>query len=214
MYLCDLLIPIDYCRSAFALSYQLLRPLLINAMSSLPTIILDRDGVINYDSPHYIKSTAEWIPIPGSLFAISRLKSLGFQVSVATNQSGIARGLYTLDTLDAIHQKMIDSLSELGCNLDMIVYCPHLPSQECNCRKPKPGMLQYICNKLSVMPDNCIFVGDSMRDMQAADAANVHRCLVLTGNGKATLPQLPSPPSLVFKDLADFANHLIKIHHV
>ncbi|MDB4623463.1 D-glycero-beta-D-manno-heptose 1,7-bisphosphate 7-phosphatase [bacterium] len=179
-------------------------------MTVLPSIILDRDGVINYDSSSFIKSPDEWIPLPGSLSAISRLKSFGFQVSVATNQSGVSRGLYSLNTLSLIHEKMNDMLSDFGCSLDLIVFCPHLSTDNCNCRKPKPGMIHSVCKTLAIMPNQCIFVGDSIRDIQAAKAASSSPCLVLTGNGKYTLSLFKVQPSFpVFPDLSAFADHLI-----
>src|SRR3990167_9545563 len=102
-------------------------------------IILDRDGVINFDSEFYIKSPAEWVPIPGSLEAIAKLKQAGFKIVIATNQSGIGRGFYTHEILAEIHDKMNNLLAELGVTLDGIFYCPHHPDEHCNCRKPEPG---------------------------------------------------------------------------
>lgn len=135
-------------------------------------IILDRDGVINYDSVNYIKTPNEWIPIPGSLEAIAQIKQAGFHVAIATNQSGISRGYYTEETLTAIHQKMQDALKQLGTHIDLIQYCPHHPSAHCTCRKPQPGLLhnisQYFACDLTGVP----FIGDSITDMQAATAAN------------------------------------------
>ncbi len=131
-------------------------------------VILDRDGIINYDSPNYIKSPEEWIPIPGSLEAIAALTEAGFRIAVATNQSGVARGLYSLQTLDAIHQKMLKMIGECGGEIEKIVYCPHHPEQKCFCRKPKPGMLLEISEYFDEPLDNIPYIGDRLTDVQAA----------------------------------------------
>lgn len=133
-------------------------------------IILDRDGVINYDSVNYIRSPEEWIPIPGSLESMARLHIAGFRIAIATNQSGIGRGYYTLETLHAIHQKMQDLLAEKGGKIDVIFYCPHLPTDNCECRKPKPGLLKKIGAHFQCSLDNVPFIGDSLSDVQAAQA--------------------------------------------
>lgn len=134
-------------------------------------VILDRDGVINYDSIHYIRSPEDWRPILGSLEAIARLKKAGFRVAVATNQSGIGRGYYTEATLAAIHQKMQEALSMFGVQIDVIFYCPHLPSEECACRKPKPGLLQKIAAHFQCGLTQIPFIGDNASDVEAAIAA-------------------------------------------
>ncbi len=134
-------------------------------------IILDRDGVINFDSPHYIKSPEEWIAIPGSLEAIAKLNQFQHKVVIATNQSGLGRGYYNLETLEKIHQKMQDQLKALGGHLDGIYFCPHLPSDGCDCRKPKPGMLLKIAEDFKWDIKKAIFIGDSERDLEAAEAA-------------------------------------------
>ena len=153
-------------------------------------IILDRDGVINQDSPDYIKSPEEWHAIPGSLEAIARFNQAGHQVVVATNQSGIGRQFYDLATLEAINQKMTNELKKVGGHLDGIYYCPHLPSDHCSCRKPKPGLLQQISQDFSVdLSQNAVLIGDSARDIQAAHNVNCRAILVLTGNGKKTAEQ-------------------------
>lgn len=136
-------------------------------------IILDRDGVINYDSDNYIRSPQEWNPIPNSLQAIARLNQAGFRVAIATNQSGIGRGYYTEEVLASIHKKMLDLLALEGGKIDIIFYCPHLPSDHCECRKPKPGLLHQIahhfqCTSLANIP----FIGDSACDIDAAIAAH------------------------------------------
>lgn len=143
-------------------------------------VILDRDGVINHDSPHYIKSPEEWVPIPGSLEAIAKLKRAGYHIAVATNQSGIARGYYDLSTLERIHQKMHDALAMLGGKIDTLVFCPHAPDEGCQCRKPAPGLLLEIAKKLQVDLHGVPFIGDSLKDVQAARAVGCRPILVRT----------------------------------
>ncbi len=150
-------------------------------------IILDRDGVINLDSDDYIKSPDEWIPISGSLQAIARLNKAGYKVAIATNQSGIARGYYSLETLSQMHQKMDNLLAEVGGRIDTIAFCPHGPDDGCSCRKPKPGMLLEIAKHYSIQPELVTFVGDTATDNKAAEVANMQFVLVKTGKGKATL---------------------------
>lgn len=166
-------------------------------------IILDRDGVINEESHEYIKSPAEWIPIPGSLEAIAKLKKAGHQVAIATNQSGLARGLYTESILNDIHQKMIDALAKFEITLDGIYYCPHLPEDNCQCRKPQSGMYIDIAKDLHQKLENTICIGDSLRDLQAALAVNAKPMLVLTGNGSETVKQLNGIRLPIYKNLAE-----------
>lgn len=154
-------------------------------------IILDRDGVINEDSDDYIKSPAEWIPIPGSLESIARLNHAGYKVVVATNQSGLARGLFNIDALNKIHQKMHHSLDRVGGHVEAIYFCPHGPDDHCQCRKPKPGMLIQIGETFSIDLKTVFVVGDSYRDIQSAQAINAIPLLVLTGKGKHTLESHP-----------------------
>lgn len=149
-------------------------------------IILDRDGVINVESHEYIKSPEEWIEIPGSIEAIAKLKHAGHQVAVATNQSGIARGYYTQETLDLIHQKMIDRLAEFDAEFDGIFYCPHHPDDHCDCRKPKPGLLLQISKRFNADLSKAMMVGDSLRDIQAGQTVNARTALLRTGNGAET----------------------------
>ncbi|KOR30034.1 hypothetical protein TI03_00615 [Achromatium sp. WMS1] len=149
-------------------------------------VILDRDGVINEDSPNYIKSPEEWIPIPGSLEAIARLNHAGFKVVIATNQSGVARGLFSLEQLNAIHQKMRQSLDRVGGYIDGIFFCPHTPEHECDCRKPKPGLIYEIQDRLGLDSIQACVIGDSYRDLQAAWTVGAHAILVATGNGRRT----------------------------
>jgi D-glycero-D-manno-heptose 1,7-bisphosphate phosphatase len=144
-------------------------------------LILDRDGVINYDSDDYIKSPEEWQPIPGSLSAIARLKQAGFTIAIASNQSGIARGYYTIATLNAIHQKMQQALQVYDARIDAIFYCPHGPNDHCNCRKPKPGLLLQIADHFQTPLTGVPFIGDSLRDLQAAQAVGCQPIFVQTG---------------------------------
>lgn len=172
-------------------------------------IILDRDGVINHDSDLYIKSPDEWKPIPGSLDAIARLTQWGYRVIVATNQSGIGRGLFEMDTLNAIHDKMIKAVAQVGGRIDAVFFCPHTNADKCNCRKPKPGMLEEIATRYNAELEGVPAIGDSLRDLQAAEAVGAQPMLVLTGKGKKTQadPALP-PGTLVFPDLAAAVSYL------
>ncbi|MEM9242461.1 MAG: D-glycero-beta-D-manno-heptose 1,7-bisphosphate 7-phosphatase [Pseudomonadota bacterium] len=149
-------------------------------------VILDRDGVINCDRPDHVKSPEEWIAEPGALEAIARLNRAGWRVVIATNQSGIGRGLYDHKTLAVIHDKMLAELAVHGGHIDKIYYCPHHPDDNCHCRKPKPGMLAQIINDFSLNPDDIYFIGDAYRDIQAARAAGCKAILVATGKGKQT----------------------------
>ena len=147
-------------------------------------IILDRDGVINVDSGQYIKSPEEWKPIPGALEAIARLNQWGWRVVVATNQSGIGRGLFGMDTLNAINDRMVRSLAQAGGRLDGIFFCPHAADSTCDCRKPKPGMFRQIAERFNVDLRGQPVVGDSLRDLQAGVAVGCAPYLVLTGKGE------------------------------
>lgn len=177
----------------------------------MPFVILDRDGVINYDSAEYIKSPEEWLPIPGSLEAIAQLNRAGFQVLVATNQSGVARGYYNLDMLADIHEKLMNKLAEVGGYVDEIFFCPHHPDEACHCRKPKPGMLEQIREKYPVNFAETFFIGDSDVDMMAARAAGCTPLLVLTGKGKHTQkhPDFSSIPA--FPNLAAAAEYILSL---
>lgn len=150
-------------------------------------IILDRDGVINEDSDDYIKSPEEFIPIPGSLEAIARLNHADYTVMVATNQSGIARGLFDIDTLNRMHDKLRRLLNTCGGHIDGIVFCPHAPDVGCDCRKPQPGMLHEIALRLDVSLRGVPFIGDSLKDIQTAQSVSAYPILVKTGKGEETL---------------------------
>lgn len=156
-----------------------------------PLIILDRDGVINFDSIHYIKSPDEWIPIPGSCEAIAQLSQAGFIIAIATNQSGIARGLYDAETLAAIHGKLTATVKKYQGSIDLIVHCPHHPDDRCNCRKPEIGLLQQIAKHFNQNLSGVPFIGDSYRDIAAAKTMACRPILVKTGNGETTLEQYP-----------------------
>lgn len=176
-------------------------------------IILDRDGVINYDSDEYIKSPEEFIPIPGSLEAIARLNKAGYCVTVATNQSGIARGYYSEDTLAQMHAKLDHLLQEVGGKIDAIYFCPHGPQDQCDCRKPKPGLLKQILNAYNVQGANVTVIGDSLRDLQAAITVGAKPILVKTGKGEQTIAKLAEQPELaqvpIYDDLNSAVDHLL-----
>ncbi len=173
-------------------------------------IILDRDGVINQDSDQFIKSPDEWKPVAGSLEAIARLNQAGYRVVVATNQSGIGRGLFEMSTLNAIHDKMHRALAVIGGRIDAVFYCPHTAEVNCGCRKPKPGMLLDLARRFNVPLTGVPVVGDSPRDLAAAAAAGATPYLVCTGKGEKTLAAggLPSGTE-VYADLAAVAAHLV-----
>lgn len=156
-------------------------------MSRDKLIILDRDGVINHDSDNYIKSAEEWIPIEGSLEAISQLNKLGYKVAIATNQSGIARGFYDLNTLEIMHNKMQNLLAMYDGKIDYIAFCPHGPDDGCLCRKPKPGMLLEIADYFSIQAEETTFIGDTASDIKAAENAKMNFALVRTGKGDRTI---------------------------
>jgi D-glycero-D-manno-heptose 1,7-bisphosphate phosphatase len=153
-------------------------------------VILDRDGVINEDSAGYIKSPEEWIPIPGSLEAIARLHRAGWHIVVATNQSGIARNLFDSDALVQIHDKMRRCVADAGGIIDAIFFCPHGPHDNCNCRKPKPGLFLDIARRLRISLHGVPAIGDSLRDLQAAKAAGARPIQVRTGNEGAAIPDI------------------------
>lgn len=172
-------------------------------------VILDRDGVINEDSDEYIKNPDEWIPIPGSLEAIARLTHSGWRVVVASNQSGIARGLFDMATLNAINAKMHKAVSQAGGRIDAVFYCPELPESASPFRKPEPGMLLAIGERFNVALIDVPVVGDTENDLRAAVAAGAQPILVLTGKGKRTRANgiLPAG-TVVYPDLAAVAEAL------
>ena len=166
-------------------------------------IILDRDGVINFDSDAFIKSPEEWKPIPGSLEAIAKLNHSGYRVVVCSNQSGIGRGLLDMASLNAINEKMYRALAQLGGRIDALFYCPHPAEADCACRKPKPGMFQDIAQRFNTDLAGVPSVGDSLRDLQVSAAVGCQPILVLTGKGKKTQAAGGLPPTTrVYEDLA------------
>jgi len=178
-------------------------------------IILDRDGVINEDSDDFIKSPEEFIPIAGSFEAIARLCHAEYKVVIATNQSGLSRGYYDLDVLNAIHAKMHRLLGVHGGKVEAIFFCPHGPDDNCKCRKPKTGLLNDIAKRYDTSLDNIPFVGDSLRDIQAAQSAGAAPFLVKTGKGTRTIEKakdhdLDNVP--IFNDLNDVTNHLLNTY--
>lgn len=176
-------------------------------------VILDRDGTINRASDQFVKSPQEWQPLPGALEAISRLNHAGFHVVLATNQSGLGRGLFDMAALNAVHAHMIKSLAAVGGRIDAIFYCPHAPDEGCTCRKPAPGLLHQIEARYGVSLNGVPYVGDSLRDMQAAQSAQCAPHLVLTGR-HADVQGQPLPSDFpaqthVHADLAAFVDHLL-----
>ena len=173
--------------------------------------ILDRDGVINYDSDQYIKSPAEWRPIPGSIEAIARLNQSGYRIAVATNQSGIGRGLFDMATLNAINDKMMELVFRQGGRIDALFFCPHTAAEGCGCRKPRTGMFEEIAARFHTDLKGVPIIGDSLKDLQSADAVGAQPILVLTGKGQKTRQEGGMPKkTLVFDSLADAARHLVQ----
>lgn len=179
----------------------------------LKLVILDRDGTINRASDEFVKSPEEWHPLPGSLEAISRLSHAGFHVVLATNQSGIGRGLFDMAALNAVHARMLKSLAAVGARIDAIFYCPHAPDEACACRKPEPGLLFQIQERYGVTLTGVPYVGDSLRDMQAAESVACVPHLVRTGRypdvTALTLPAAFPVGTQVHADLAAFVDHLL-----
>jgi D-glycero-D-manno-heptose 1,7-bisphosphate phosphatase len=173
-------------------------------------IILDRDGVINFDSDQFIKSPEEWKPIPGSLEAIARLCQADYRVVVATNQSGIGRGLFDMSTLNAIHEKMHKACALMGGRIDAVFFCPHTSDADCHCRKPKSGMIEEIAERYNIDLKGVPSVGDSLRDLEASARLGAQPFLVRTGKGTKTEAKGGLPEGTqVFPDLAAVVNHLL-----
>src|SRR6266498_4001304 len=172
-------------------------------------VILDRDGVINFDSDQYIKHPDEWRPIPGSLDAIARLTQESWRVVVATNQSGIGRGLFDMATLNAIHAKMHKAVNQAGGRIEAVFYCPDTAESQSPCRKPNPGMFVAVAERLNIALDRAPCVGDSLRDLQAAAAVGAHPILVLSGKGAKTRSAGKLPEgTTVYPNLAAVADAL------
>jgi len=176
-------------------------------------LVVDRDGVINEDSDTYIKSVDEWNPLPGSIEALSRLFHSGYRICVVSNQSGLGRGLFGLSELNAMHKRLRDVLAAQGAQVELIAFCPHLPSDDCDCRKPRPGLLFKVEERLGVSLSGVPFVGDSISDVVAARAAKMSPWLVRTGKGETTLKRdvgdLDGVP--VFQNLAGAIEHLLML---
>lgn len=171
-------------------------------------VLLDRDGVINHESDAFIKSPEEWLPIEGSLEGIALLNEYGYKVVVITNQSGLARGLFDAATLEKIHAKMRRMAEQKGGKIDAIYFCPHGPDDDCNCRKPKPGLLEQFAADNDVSLSGMAVIGDSLRDLQAAQAVGASPILVKTGKGQETLHKNPNLNFPVFENLYDAAKHI------
>lgn len=174
-------------------------------------IILDRDGVINQDSDNFIKTVDEFIPLPGSIEAIAKLKHAGYKVYIATNQSGVFRGFYDVATLNSMHDKLDTLLKEYDAEIDGIEFCPHGPDENCDCRKPKAGMYLNIAKKAGLTDySQILVVGDSLRDLQAAQAIHAKPYLVRTGKGERTIKNNDGLTGIpIYNDLADFVNQLL-----
>lgn len=184
-------------------------------MPNSPVIILDRDGVINEDSDNYVKSPEEWNPIPGSLEAMARLTQAGYRIAICTNQSGIARGYYDISTLNAMHEKMHTLLTPLNGRVDAIFYCPHGSDDHCDCRKPLPGLLYQVAERFQIELAGVPVVGDSLRDLQAAQAVEAMPILVRTGKGPRTLAKQDAFAAMglihpiIHDNLADYVDSLL-----
>lgn len=173
-------------------------------------VILDRDGVINEESDEYIKTDSEWVPIEGSIEAIARLCQADYRVIVVTNQSGIARGLLTIEDLHAIHERMHQAVANGGGRIEAIFICPHKPDDDCDCRKPRPGMLHSVMDRLDIELAGVPLVGDSLRDVQSAMVVGASPVLVRTGHGARTIEQNRHLENVqVFDDLASFVDDLL-----
>lgn len=174
-------------------------------------VILDRDGTINIDSDEFVKSPDEWLPIPGSLEAIALLNRHGYKVVVVSNQSGIARGLFDLATLEAIHAKMRHLTAAAGGAIQAIYFCPHGPDDICDCRKPKDGLFRRFAADAQADLSRTYAIGDSLRDIQAAESAGAKPILVRTGKGRHTAVNHPQLNVPIFDNLYDAATHIVSI---
>lgn len=174
-------------------------------------LILDRDGVINKDSARFIKSPAEWIPLPGSLEAIARANQLGFTVVVISNQSGLARGLFDIGVLNKIHARMHEELARFGGHIEAVFFCPHSPDDDCSCRKPRPGLLLDLARRLNADLKTSTFIGDRESDMVAAETVGARKVLVKSGRGAETADRLDGSSDITIRDdLADAVEWLAR----
>ena len=172
-------------------------------------VIVDRDGVINEDSDDYIKSPHEWRAIPGSVEAIGDLYRAGFEIVVVTNQSGLARGFFSEDALRGIHARMTEAVRDAGGEFAGIYYCPHLPSDDCDCRKPRPGLVRQLERDLNVSAIGAPFIGDKVSDVDLAAAVGGRPLLVRTGRGREAERALAGRAIETFADLRAAANALL-----
>jgi D-glycero-D-manno-heptose 1,7-bisphosphate phosphatase len=182
-------------------------------MKHYDLILLDRDGVINFDDEGYISHPDKWTAIPGSLEAIARLNQAGKKVAVVSNQSGINRGLFTEQQLQTVHQKMRDELTRVGGHLDQIFYCPHRPDEHCNCRKPKTELLVRAQNQFKIAKDKMLIIGDAECDLLLGQAFGCDAHLVLTGHGQMTLSKQGTAPSFPVHQNLEAAVNFILGHH-
>ena len=181
---------------------------------NIKLVILDRDGTINQASDEFVKSPEEWHPLPGALEAIGRLNHAGYHVVLATNQSGLGRGLFDVAALNSVHAHMVKTLAAHGGRIDAVFYCPHAPDEGCHCRKPAPGLLEQIAERYGVTLQGVPYIGDSLRDMQAAAAAGCAPHLVCTGRhtdlrGQSDLPPDFPADTRIHADLAACVDHLL-----
>lgn len=186
---------------------------MITKVMTAKVILLDRDGVINNDSNDYVRTVDEWQPIAGSIEAIARLYHAGYRIFVITNQSGLARGYFSLDTLQQMHQKLAGLLSEYQAKIEHIYFCQHSPDVNCDCRKPKTGLLRQLVADTGLDLTGVAFLGDSLRDLQAAHSFGCLPVLVKTGNGLHTLQKTLPANTQIVADLASFTDQLLNSTH-
>ena len=174
-------------------------------------VILDRDGVLNYEARDsgYVREPEEFIWLPGALEALAQLRRAGVYLSVATNQSGVGRGIMTLAQLEAVHERMRTEASRHGAALDAVLYCPHAPDEQCTCRKPAPGLIHLALAQSGIAPGESLVVGDDHRDLEAAARAGVKAALVRTGKGRKTEASLHGTPVPTYDDLLQLAQAIL-----
>ena len=179
-------------------------------MQAPKLVITGRDGILNHFRSDHVKAPEEWHPIPGALEAVARLNHAGWHVVVATNQSGIGRGMIDMTSVNAVHQHMMKLLAEKGGRIDAVFFCPHTATEQCGCRKPRTGMLEEIAARFHVDMKAVPFVGDALKDLKAAELVGAQPVLVLTGKGEKTKAEGGLPKgTLVFADLAEASRHVI-----
>jgi D-glycero-D-manno-heptose 1,7-bisphosphate phosphatase len=178
---------------------------------TLRHVILDRDGVLNYEAPEgsYVREPAEFRWLPGALEGLALLRRAGLRLSVATNQAGVGRGVMSLAQLAAVHDRMQAEAAAHGGALDAVLYCPHAPEQQCSCRKPAPGLIQEAVARSGIAASDTIVVGDDRRDLEAAERAGVRAVLVRTGKGQRTEELLGAGAVPAYDDLRDLARAIL-----